>query len=130
MAVAVLVGAGLIVGWQMDGRTSPGTSSATGTGSRTESVARTPVRRRLGSRSSSAALGAPAAPVQDAAVAGLDRRRVLLLGGLTASDTSTGAILLAAGASSRPLGQLPTTVHDARTGKLLARIPVGQGPHG
>ena len=54
---------------------------------RAKSIARARVRRRLGS-----ARRAPlrlAAPVQDAAVAGLDRRRVLLLGGLTASDTST-----------------------------------------
>ncbi len=68
--------------------------------------------------------------MQDEAVAGLDRRRALLLGGLTASDTSTGAILLAAGRSSRPLGQLPTAVHDTAAVRLGKDVYVFGGGTG
>ena len=63
-------------------------------------------------------------------MAGLDRRRALLLGGLTASDTSTGAIVLTAGASSRQLGELPTAVHDTAAVRLGRDVYVFGGGTG
>lgn len=62
-------------------------------------------------------------PVQDAAVAALDGRTALLLGGLTAADTSRADIveLSAGGGAAEPFrawssaqrGSLPTALHDA-----------------
>ena len=57
--------------------------------------------------------GALPAPVQDAAASGLDDRHALLLGGLTAADTSTSTILLAGPTGAHPVGSLPTALHDS-----------------
>ena len=57
-------------------------------------------------------LAALAAPVQDASPVVLSHGRVLLLGGLTASDTSTPDVVLATASGSRTLSRLPTGLHD------------------
>ncbi len=58
------------------------------------------------------------APLQDAAPAALDGRRALLLGGLTAADTSTDSILVAGARGARPEGALPTALHDSAAVRL------------
>jgi DNA-binding beta-propeller fold protein YncE len=60
------------------------------------------------------------APLQDAAFASLDGRRVILLGGLTAADTSSDGILVADAGGARSLGALPAALHDAAAVRLGA----------
>ena len=58
------------------------------------------------------------APLQDAAPAALDGRRTMLLGGLTAGDTSTDSILIAGARGARRGGALPTASHDSAAVRL------------
>jgi len=74
--------------------------------------------------------GALPAPVQDAAAAGLDGRRALLLGGLNAADTSMSAILRVGRNDSRPIGQLPTAAHDAAAVHLGGEVYLFGGGDG
>src|SRR5438067_3153287 len=62
-------------------------------------------------------LGALAAPVQDAASAAA-RDGALLLGGLTASDTSTDQVQIVSGKSDAARGRLPQALHDAAAVQL------------
>ena len=63
-------------------------------------------------------IGRLQAPVQDAAAASLAGGRTMLLGGLTAADTSRADVRLVTGRSDRPAGVLPTAVHDAAAVRL------------
>jgi hypothetical protein len=87
---------------------------------RRERVRRAPAGRRseLSFRLVERRTGALPAPLEDAAVAALDDRRVALLGGLTAVDTSTDAILAAGASGARPRGVLPAALHDSAAAKL------------
>ncbi len=58
------------------------------------------------------------APLQDAAAAALDDHRALLLGGLTAADTSTSTILIARVGGAGRHGDLPVAVHDSAAVRL------------
>ena len=70
------------------------------------------------------------APLQNAVGAGLGGGRVLVAGGLTAADTSTAAIVIAAAGSARALGQLPVAVHDAAAVRLGTTVYVFGGGDG
>jgi DNA-binding beta-propeller fold protein YncE len=56
--------------------------------------------------------GSLGSPVQDAAAAALGGTRVMLLGGLTAADSSRADIVVATAHGDRQAGTLPTAVHD------------------
>jgi DNA-binding beta-propeller fold protein YncE len=56
--------------------------------------------------------GSLGAPLQDAAAAPFGRK-VVLIGGLTAADTSADSIVAAAGASGRLIGRIPVALHDS-----------------
>ena len=58
------------------------------------------------------------APLQDAAAVSLDNSRAMLLGGLTAADTSTDAVSVISRNGQRASGRLLTAVHDAAAAKL------------
>jgi YVTN family beta-propeller protein len=58
------------------------------------------------------AVGLLAAPVQDASPVALGGGRVMLLGGLTASDTSTDEVVIAGASGSRVVARLPIGLHD------------------
>src|SRR2546423_4000705 len=80
----------------------------------------TPHRHRALARHHAAAIvltaqntGRLAEPVQDAAVATTDRRHALVLGGLTAADTSSAAIRRVSASGDAAAGALPGAVHDA-----------------
>ncbi len=62
--------------------------------------------------------GALRAPVQDATAVALGAGRVMLLGGLTAADTSRADIRVATATGDRGGGSLPTAVHDAAAVRL------------
>src|SRR5436190_14164415 len=66
-------------------------------------------------------LGRLAAPVQDAAAATVGRN-VLLLGGLTASDTSRSDVRVVARGRDSAAGNLPSPVHDAAAVPLGGRV--------
>jgi DNA-binding beta-propeller fold protein YncE len=57
-------------------------------------------------------------PVQDAAAVSLGGDRALLLGGLTAADTSRADIRLVMRAGDRPAGTLPEALHDTAAARL------------
>src|SRR5512132_404563 len=75
---------------------------------------RTAVTRTLASRRA----GRLDAPLQDAAAVSLDGSRAMLLGGLTAADTSTDAVSVISRNAERAAGRLPTAVHDAAAARL------------
>ena len=58
------------------------------------------------------------APLQDAAAVSLAGSRAMLLGGLTAADTSTDAVSVISRNGQRASGRLLTAVHDAAAAKL------------
>ena len=59
-----------------------------------------------------------AAPVQDAAAVALGGARVMLLGGLSAADTSRADVLVVTSAGDHAAGQLPEAVHDTAAVRL------------
>jgi hypothetical protein len=72
-------------------------------------------------------VGTLVAPLQDAAAVPLGAGRVVLLGGLDSSDTSTAAItVLAAGRAERD-GELPEAQHDAQGASLEGEVYVFGG---
>jgi YVTN family beta-propeller protein len=87
---------------------------------------RVPTTTRLVER----AVGNLPAPVQDAAPAAFGGGRVLLLGGLTPADASTGAIVVASAAGSRTLAQLPSVRHDAAAATVGGSVYLFGGGEG
>jgi hypothetical protein len=59
-----------------------------------------------------------AQPIQDAAATALSDSRALLLGGLSAADTSTDTIRLLDASGERPAGRLPIALHDSAAVRL------------
>lgn len=57
-------------------------------------------------------------PVQDAVAAAVGANRMMLLGGLTAADTSRTDIRIATSRGDRAAGQLPTALHDTAAVRL------------
>ncbi len=68
--------------------------------------------------------------MQDAAAAAVGPLTMLLIGGLTASDTSTGDIIRVESTSSHHLGALRTPVHDAAAATLAGRAYLFGGGDG
>jgi N-acetylneuraminic acid mutarotase len=68
-----------------------------------------------------------AAPVQDPASAALGPSQFVLLGGLTAADTSTDAVTVAGLHSSAVRASLPNDQHDAQAATLGGRVYVFGG---
>ena len=68
-----------------------------------------------------------AAPVQDPASAALGPSQFVLLGGLTAADTSTDAVTVAGLHSSAVRASLPNAQHDAQAATLGGRVYVFGG---
>ncbi len=115
--VPLLIG-GCAAGHRATARTRP-----------TASVAK-PVNHRLPVHLSAAAAGSLAAPLQDAAGAAIQGGSVLLLGGLTASDTSTASMAVVSPRRDRELGRLPVALHDAaavRLGRYVYLFGGGDG---
>ena len=98
------------VGWSaLAGRSTPARSAATSIVARTK-----PAPQRLGER----ARGSLQAAVQDAAVAALPGGRAMLLGGLTAADSSRTDIRILGRARDGAAGQLPAALHDTAAVRL------------
>ena len=81
-------------------------------------TARQPSRPTIRASVTIAKLGELPAAVADAASVSLGADRIVLLGGVTPADTSTGAITLLAGGQSISAGTLPTPQHDAEAARL------------
>ena len=79
------------------------------------------VERRTGSLPSA---------LQDTAPVALDGGRAMLLGGLTAQDTSTNAIIVARAGGAGLRGQLPTALHDAAAARLGRAVYLFGGGNG
>jgi YVTN family beta-propeller protein len=121
--VAVLAVVGGAVAWVADrgGDSKPRRSAA----------ARTKPRAPRGSAGPKASApitffervtGRLAAPVQDAASAAIGHGHLLLLGGLSAADTSRTDIRLVEGGRDRALGTLPFPVHDSAAVRLGSSV--------
>jgi hypothetical protein len=65
--------------------------------------------------------------LQDAAAVGLPAGRVLLVGGLTASDTSTDTVMVSGGRGSQTIGRLPIRLHDTAAVRLWRYVYVFGG---
>jgi N-acetylneuraminic acid mutarotase len=68
-----------------------------------------------------------AAPLQDAAIASLGTGRVVLLGGLDSSDTSTAAVTVIVAGQTESAGELPEAQHDAQGANLEGEVYVFGG---
>jgi YVTN family beta-propeller protein len=85
-------------------------------GSRPQATARPPEKQHRASKAPlqrivARSTGSLAAPLQDAAVATVGRKLVVL-GGLDAADTSTADVRTVAGRGERTIGRLPGAFHD------------------
>ena len=120
LLLAAFAVAGAAVSWQLAGAKEPTASGRTATvdtGPKARSRQAKGVSVRLVERRT----GDLPAPVQDAAAATTAQDRgVILLGGLTAADTSTAAIVVAHPTGARQRGVLPTALHDAGAVRLGA----------
>jgi YVTN family beta-propeller protein len=75
--------------------------------------------------------GSLSAPVQDAAAAPYGRGAILI-GGLTAADTSADSIVVSAGSAGRQIGRIPTALHDSAAvtiGRAVYLFGGGTGTH-
>jgi YVTN family beta-propeller protein len=106
-------------------QTTAGTTSATGTTQRNAAARLLSIRRLV-----PVDAGTLDSSVQDAAAAPFGGGAVLL-GGLTAADTSRDDVITVSRAGSRRVGHLPGVVHDAAAvtiGKLSYLFGGGNGP--
>ncbi len=74
--------------------------------------------------------GSLAQPVQDAAASALSGSRAVLLGGLTAADTSTDAIRVVDSSGDRTAGRLPGALHDSAAVRLGGAVYLFGGGNG
>jgi hypothetical protein len=72
-------------------------------------------------------IGTLAAPLEDAAAVSTEIGRVVLLGGLDSSDTSTAAITIVAVGQTESAGELPQAQHDAQGAYLEGGVYVFGG---
>ena len=86
-------------------------------------------RRAVEWRLAASVTGRLPAPLQDAAPAAT-RRFVVLLGGLSAADTSTSGVLHATARGARTAGSLPAALHDAAAATIGGRTYVFGGGNG
>src|SRR5579864_9547821 len=118
LVVAIAAGLGA---WLLARGSSAGSDTVGKVAHRTAARAVGPVRLREQSLSS---LGSP---VQDAAAVALDGSRTLVLGGLTAADTSRTDIRIVSAGSDRKVGGLPVGLHDTAAVKLGTSVYVFGG---
>ena len=62
------------------------------------------------------------APIQDGAAVALPGGRVLLLGGLSAADTSTDTLAVVSASGERSLGRIPAALHDTAAVLIGGRV--------
>ena len=74
--------------------------------------------------------GSLAAPLQDASAVTLQDGRAILLGGLTAADTSSDGIEVASPSRARRLGALPAALHDTAAVRLGTSVLLFGGGDG
>jgi YVTN family beta-propeller protein len=74
--------------------------------------------------------GRLAQPVQDASAVAVDRTHALLLGGLTASDTSTDELRTISAHTDQTSGRLPDAVHDSAAARLGSSVYLFGGGNG
>jgi DNA-binding beta-propeller fold protein YncE len=113
--VATAVVAVLVVWGTGGGDGGSSTLAATTTAGRTGSGRKAAVSRRV--ELVEHRTGTFASPVQDAAAASV-KGGVMLLGGLTAADTSRTDVRITTASGDRPAGELPTALHDTAAVRL------------
>jgi DNA-binding beta-propeller fold protein YncE len=127
LAVGLLVGAAAV--WSSGCGSHGSSGSAPSAAAKTTSVSITrPVQTTVDVVATPA--GQLGAPIQDAAAATDPAGRVLLFGGLTASDTSTGSVVAVGRGGSRRIGALPFALHDAGAARIGAVAYVFGGGDG
>src|SRR5436190_12478556 len=116
LALLVVAGAGVAaVGHSVVEAQEPSTT--------TPSIASMPTKRHARPRGQPLRLaerqtGRLQSPVQDAAAVALADGRTMLLGGLTAADTSRADVRIVSATGDRAVGRLPAAVHDAAAVRL------------
>ena len=124
VAVVVLAGA-VIIGAVFRSLPSTATgqsAAATSPATTKASLALSRLRRTTVVRLVSTPAGRLPSPVQDAAAAPIGVSSALLIGGLTAADTSTGDIVRIGSTGSRRIGALRVPVHDAAAALLPSGV--------
>jgi len=106
-----------------------GSKHATATPPTTTTAHADPVARPVALDLVERATGSLPAPLQDPSYA-VARRSVLLLGGLTASDTSTDTEVATGFHGGRVIGQLPSVRHDTAAAALGGSVYVFGGGNG
>jgi DNA-binding beta-propeller fold protein YncE len=99
----------------------PGSDKTTGSGRGAAAIAAAVDRstpKRVSVQVVERRTGVLPAPLQDAAAAPTGSDGALLLGGLTAADTSTNTILIARAGGARHHGVLPAALHDSAAVRL------------
>jgi YVTN family beta-propeller protein len=134
LAGLVLVASAVGLGWWAITSGSGSTSDTRGRTGTTVASPR-PVVRPHSKRASSLHLverrtGSLPSALQDAAPVGLGWGRAMLLGGLTAQDTSTNTILVARAGGAGRRGQLPGALHDAAAVRLGRAVYLFGGGNG
>jgi YVTN family beta-propeller protein len=126
VAVVCLAAAGAvaaIVATRGGGRSAAPQTTVGGSGPAVRAAGATPRTLRLVER----ATGRLAEPVQDAAMVALTGKRAMLLGGLTAADTSRTDIQIVADGGDHAAGRLPTALHDTAAARLGGAVYVFGG---
>ena len=119
MLVALLALASLgVVAYRLAADGNPGSDRPAGPGRREAAAARIDPRPAQRAHLVERRTGALPAPLQDAAAASINAHGALLLGGLTAADTSTDTILLAGAGGAHRQGVLPFALHDSAAVQL------------
>jgi len=117
VAAAVVLSVTLLGGSPGDPRAT--TSRASSPARVAAQATRTPVPPK---RLAEHALTSLAAPVQDAAAAVVGNGQVMLLGGLTAADTSRTDIHIVDGHRDRRVGSLPVALHDTAAVRIGSAV--------
>jgi len=118
-ALVVLVAGAAAVGVLVFRHGRPSATTATTASTTVASkAAHDPHRLRRFLRLAERQIGRLQSPVQDAAAASVAGGRTLLLGGLTAADTSRADVRIVSASRDSPAGVLPSAVHDAAAVRL------------
>jgi YVTN family beta-propeller protein len=125
IAAAVLAVVGAILAFRHPAHARAGAVETTRTAVTKPVGVRRPVVRRLAEHST----GSLSAPLQDPAVA-VAARRVILLGGLTAADASSDAVVAASASGGTTIGRLPSARHDTAAATIGRSVYLFGGGNG
>jgi hypothetical protein len=122
----ILAAAAAVGAWSLRSHDARGRGASAAGGHQAKVVGAKPIATHERAGKTVRLVASPAGPlphpVQDAAAARAGQETVLLLGGLTAADSSTPSIVRVGTTGSSTSGKLATAVHDAAAATLGGRV--------